>query len=227
MNYGRMQATRRRLLDAGRRHWLDDNDDVDVAAHEAGHVICGWLLQLNPTSATINGGDGYGGKTCFGRAMSKMTDCDRAFAQCVVRMAGVEAERLFGGPDDGGKTDLAEARAFASSICRSEAAVDVLVKCARRTARTMLKAHLGPLIAITAALITERTLDRNQIKAIINPPDEDDDGDGEMPSAAIVPDDDAVLLRAIMPTSGQILHGSPELIHVRQAEDRRLVFYGD
>jgi hypothetical protein len=40
-------------------------------------------------------------------------------------------------------------------------------------------------------------------------------------------DDDGLLLRAIMPSSGQILHGSPELIQFRQAEDRRLVFYGD
>jgi phage head maturation protease len=40
-------------------------------------------------------------------------------------------------------------------------------------------------------------------------------------------DDDGLLLRAIMPSSRQILHGSPELIHVRQAEDRQLVFYGD
>jgi ATP-dependent Zn protease len=222
MNYQRMQAARRQLLDAGRRHWLGDNDDVDVAAHEAGHTIVGRLLHLNPTSATIDGGDGYGGKTSFGRQMT-----DRAYAQCVVRMAGVEAERLFGGPDDGGRTDLAEARAFASSICRSPAEVDVVINCARRTARSMLKANLGSLIAITAALITERTLDRNQIEAIINPPDEDDDGDGEMPSAAIMPDDDAGLLRAIMPSSGQILHGSPEpLMQFRQAEDRRLVFNG-
>jgi phage head maturation protease len=40
-------------------------------------------------------------------------------------------------------------------------------------------------------------------------------------------DDDGLLLRAIMPSSRQILHGSPELIQVRQAEDRRLIFYGD
>ena len=40
-------------------------------------------------------------------------------------------------------------------------------------------------------------------------------------------DDNGLLLRAIMPSSRQILHGSPELIQVRQAEDRRLVFCGD
>ena len=40
-------------------------------------------------------------------------------------------------------------------------------------------------------------------------------------------DDDGLLLRVIMPSSGQILHGSPELIQFRQADDRRLVFYGD
>jgi hypothetical protein len=176
MSYEQNLRERRRLLDAGRRRWLDDDDDLDVATHEAGHIVAGWWLHLNPTSATINGGDGYGGNTCFGRALCKRTDCDQAFAQCVVRMAGVEAERLFGGPDDyGGKTDLVEAHTLVRSFCRSEAEMDVVIDSARSTARTMLKAHLGPLIAITT-LITERTLDRNQINAIINP--DDDDGGG-------------------------------------------------
>jgi hypothetical protein len=40
-------------------------------------------------------------------------------------------------------------------------------------------------------------------------------------------DDDGLLLREIMPSSRQILHESPELIQARQAEDRRLICYGD
>jgi hypothetical protein len=115
-------------------------------------------------------------------------------------MAGVEAERLFGDPDDCGKTDLAEARALVSSFCRSSAEIDVVIDSARSTARRMLKTHLGPLTAITAALITKRTLDRSLIGAIINPPDEDDDGD----------DGDAPPMRVRMPPKGIEFHpGTP------------------
>lgn len=190
MSYAQVQAERRRLLDAGRRLWLGDDDDLAVAQHEAGHILCGWLCHLNPVAASIDGGAGFGGKTSFGRASSKMTDCDRAFAEAVCRMAGSESERLFGSPDDGGKTDLIEARAaLASLISRSEvsaigqfpgvtrkAEVDVLVGCARSTARSMLKANLGSLIAVAVALISKRTLDQDEIKELLatSMPDEDE-----------------------------------------------------
>jgi hypothetical protein len=91
MKQERVQRERRRLLEAGRRHWLDDDDDISVAQHEAGRIVCGWLLHLNPIGATINGGTGYGGKTSFGRAISRMTESDRAYAEAVYRMAGSEA----------------------------------------------------------------------------------------------------------------------------------------
>jgi hypothetical protein len=94
MKHERVQRERRRLLEAGRRHWLDDDDDDDdisVAQREAGHIVCGWLLHLNPIGATINGGTGYGGKTSFGRAISRMTESDRAYVEAVCRMAGSEA----------------------------------------------------------------------------------------------------------------------------------------
>jgi hypothetical protein len=91
--------------------WLDEGDDVNVARHEGGHVIVGWYLHLNPVRVSIDGGDGYGGKTCFSRALSGMSDRDLAFAGVVARLAGVEAEKMFGDPDDGGKNDLAQARA--------------------------------------------------------------------------------------------------------------------
>jgi hypothetical protein len=40
-------------------------------------------------------------------------------------------------------------------------------------------------------------------------------------------DDGSLMLRAIMPRSGTVLHGAPEPLQVLQAEDRRLVFYDD
>ena len=88
-----MQWERRRF-DADRRR--DDNRDTGTAWHEAGHVVCGHLLGLNPTGATIVGGDGYSGKTYFGETMDEMTDDYLAYARAVVCMARLEAQRLFG-----------------------------------------------------------------------------------------------------------------------------------
>ena len=84
-----------------------------------------------------------------------------------------------------------------------------MVECARRTARRMLETHLRHLILVTAALMAERTLDRTRIEEIIADADNGDDGDDEMLST-IVPDDASVMLRAIMPKDGAILHGPAE-----------------
>jgi hypothetical protein len=131
----------RRVFDRGRRHRLDDNDDFSAAQHEAGHIVCGWLLHLNPTGATIDAGVGYDGKTYFGRAMSKMTDHDLAYARTVCCMAGIEAQSLFGGADDdGGETDAAFAAIAAGVFCRSPAEIDVVIDIARHAARELLKA---------------------------------------------------------------------------------------
>jgi ATP-dependent Zn protease len=182
MKYKRMQTERRRLLNAGRRFWFGDNDDLDVAPHEAGHVVVGWLLDLNPTRATIDSGDGYAGATSGVRPPRTKSDRDLLYAHTVFLMAGGEAERLVGGPDDGGKDDLAKARAAIGLICRSSAEIDVAVDCARRTARQMLKENFASLLAITSALLTKRTLDQDEIEELLasSIPDADDDRDEDV-----------------------------------------------
>jgi hypothetical protein len=212
-NYQRMQWQRRRF-EADRRR--DDNHDISTAWHEAGHVLCGELLGLNPTSATINGGDGYSGKTYFGETLGEMTDHDLAYARAVVCMAGLEAQRLFGGPDDGGGDGDAGIAAIAiRAICRSEAVIDGIIESARRAACEMLKANFIPLCEIAIALLAERTLDRDQIEEIIaaNAP-EDDAGDEGNDDAELLPPSmfgDRILMRALDPrlvrygTTGKIL----------------------
>jgi hypothetical protein len=181
MKYERMHLERKRLLNAGTREWLDDGTDLHVASHEAGHVVAGRLMHLNPTSATIDPGIGYDGLTTWS-ATRQMSGHDLAYAHGVCLMAGNEAERLAGCPGDQGKNDLAQARHFAGLIGQSPAEVDVIVDCARRTARGILKANFGSLLAITSALLTKRTLDRDEIKKLLasNMPDDDDDNDDSL-----------------------------------------------
>jgi hypothetical protein len=76
-NYQRMRWERQRF-DADRRR--EDNRDTGTAWHEAGHVVCGHLLGLNSSRATIVGGDGYSGKTYFGETTDEVTDHDLAYA---------------------------------------------------------------------------------------------------------------------------------------------------
>lgn len=169
---------RQRRLSTGTRRWGPPGIDLDVAAHEAGHTVVSWLRRLNPTRATIEPGLGFDGMVTFGRAATGM-DRKQAFDHAVALMAGNAAEKLLGGPADCGKDDLRQARALLEPFCRSEAEIDDMIADARRSARRMLKAHAGPLIAIITALLAERTLDAEQISEIMTPADDDDDDDGD------------------------------------------------
>jgi ATP-dependent Zn protease len=177
MRYQQAQLERQRRLSAGLRTWGPPGIDIDVAAHEGGHAVVGWLLGLNPTRATIEPGGGFEGMVHFGR--STIEDREQAFDYAVFSMAGDAAEKLLGGPADCGKNDLTQARAIVEPFCRSESEIDDMIDDARRAARRMLKAYSGPLIEIVTALLTERTLDREQINKIMTPADDDDD-DGEI-----------------------------------------------
>jgi hypothetical protein len=201
MKYQRMQQERKALLNRGARHWLDDgSEDAATAQHEAAHALISRLLGLNPRSVTIEPGADYGGMTILASASH------RVFDRIVCLVAGSEAERMFGGPDNGCKNDLLQARALAD---------EDMIKRARRVARKILKANLGPLTKLAIALLDRRTLDLAEIEEIIaaNAPDDDvsddgDDGDDET-SYVGEPDDGALLVRAILPDDGMILHHPP------------------
>jgi hypothetical protein len=204
-NYQRMRWERQRF-DADRRR--EDNRDTGTAWHEAGHVVCGHLLGLNPSRATIVGGDGYSGKTYFGETTDEVTDHDLAYARAVVCMAGVEAQRLFGGPDDGGEDDAGCAAIALGAICRSEAAIDGMIENARDTARGLLKQNFVSLCEVALALIDKRSLDAGEIEAII-----DGDADGDVDDDG----DDGELLSSILDRHGgrSVLMPGRELVYYR------------
>jgi len=162
--FGPARETAAATFAKGRRHWLDDDEDTNVAAHEAGHIICAHFLlgQGSVRSATINAGPGFSGKMVTAAAIGEL-----AATSAVICLAGNESERLFGGPADCGKRDLAEARAFAAMICQSQDSIDDLVKFARRSARRLLKDNFSSLISVTSALLSKRSLDAAEIDRII------------------------------------------------------------
>jgi ATP-dependent Zn protease len=173
--YQQAQLERQRRLNAGLRTWAPPDLDLNVAAHEAGHAVASWRLSLDPTRATIEPGHGYAGMVSFRRAATEM-DREQAFDHAIVLAAGDVAEKLLGGPADCGKDDLTQ-RALLGPFCETDAEVDDMIADARRAARRMLKAHAGPLISITVALIAKRTLDQDAIAEIMTPADDDDDGE--------------------------------------------------
>jgi cell division protease FtsH len=174
----------------GRRHF-----DAMVGIHEAGHVVIGRILGMPVAGSTIDRvgdhigctwSDEGGLQPCTDTVESLCTalkplmsgigddrsgiavDLQRAHYHVLELLAGVEAERLFGGamlPNT--EHDLEEATAIAGLICRSPASVDAYLAFARVEATALLTDHSAVVLAVADALIWHRTLSGEQIDDIL------------------------------------------------------------
>jgi hypothetical protein len=84
--------------------------------------------------------------------------------------AGTAAETLLH-PDDApwiAHSDIRQARALASIICTSEAAIDAYLLFGLAEAKALILQHREAVLAIAGALMGERTLNTEQIDAIIS-----------------------------------------------------------
>jgi ATP-dependent Zn protease len=201
MSYQRAELERKRRLNAGARAFDGGSTDLTVAAHEGGHVIVGRLLDFDPFYATIDSGLGSDGLTSFNRgSVGPSSSREQAFNHAIVRLSGVEGEKL-AGYDGSGKDDLLQARAALGRINQSREVVDVLVDLARRQARRLLEENFLTLLKITSALLERRTLDQGAIEKLLassTPDDADDDADE--------------FHRVYVPPPELIFHGVPERI---------------
>jgi hypothetical protein len=159
-----------------------------VAAHEAGHVVACYML-LSVEGSTINFINGHHGYTwsnvadlepntetvqsiCSQLALlmpgALHSELEEAHAHVCAWLAGVTAEELFCGELLPGTThDLNSARAVATLIVREIADSDAYIDLARAETRALLLDHAAAVLAIAAALIRHRTINRSQIAEIM------------------------------------------------------------
>jgi hypothetical protein len=160
--------------------------DFQIAIHESGHTIAGYML-LTVAGSTIEFVNGHYGLTwsnavdlepdakslCGALKTSTPgiidTEMEQAHACVIQWLAGVEAERLFcAAPLPSNiNHDLAAARAAAALIVRGTTDVDHYLSFARAETRAMLSTYADGVIAIANALIKHRTLNYFQIESIV------------------------------------------------------------
>jgi hypothetical protein len=171
-------------------------DDWRTALHEAGHVVVGRVLGEEVGGVTIVEGPDYGGLTWGPQGNSARLSNEKAdlcekigalmpgdgepranaadiYAHCHVRVtdlcAGTAAETLLH-PDDKpwiAHSDIRQARALASIICSSESAIDAYLLFGLAEAKALIMQHRAAVLAIAQALLIARTLNCEQIDAII------------------------------------------------------------
>jgi hypothetical protein len=167
----------------GRRHF-----DFQVAVHEAGHTLACYML-LSVVGSSIEYIDGHFGLTWSNDAALEPNtesvesicaqlaplmpggldeELEQAHSHVVGWLAGIEAERLFC-DELLSRTghDLEAARAVAALIVRQIADVDAYIEFARNETRALLSTHAAAVLAIAAALVEHRTINRFQIEEIM------------------------------------------------------------
>jgi hypothetical protein len=171
--------------------------DVQIAVHEAGHVVAARLLGHSLGGATVDPGPGYEGRVwgehhmeAFKERRGDASDIRKALApvmpqagegrssvsdvfanvhsHCIELMAGRAAERmLLDGKPSAPVDDLRQARELAMLICSSEEAIATFIEHADVAARDLLMPYGDVVIALSAVLRIKRTLDGAEIDALI------------------------------------------------------------
>jgi hypothetical protein len=176
---------------------LKDRLDRVVAKHEAGHVIVGLVCGLLTDRVSINSNGGRTwGRSCDGiKSLEEFSDaplfelvCPCAddftaeevslaaklritlYAQTIQALAGSQSELLFF-PERTpmlAASDVQRAAKYAKLVASDLKAAAALLDYARIDAERILAARRHQVEAIAAALLKERTLDAEQIEAVIS-----------------------------------------------------------
>jgi ATP-dependent Zn protease len=151
------------------RQFRPVNEELRVAAHEAGHAITRWAQSLPFTSVTIEGRE-IDGRTVNGRVTGDKDSVndDDWFDLIVVSVAGAAAELIYLGQSRGLKgSDKRKAHLFASGLASSDRAIDLLVRAATVEANSILNEHYLALDSLISALCQNRTMSGADVIALI------------------------------------------------------------
>jgi cell division protease FtsH len=172
---------------------VSERDRKVTAWHEAGHAICGWVLDEspNPVAVSITPRGQAAGVTWFETDDALFMSKEQAFTQLVVALGGRVAEEvLMGGScTQGASSDLVRATELAtmmatkygmsnSLVSRNEtysnghdewtrAQVDDLISSAHETARALLDQHAAALESVASALLEHDRLSASEIERIL------------------------------------------------------------
>jgi ATP-dependent Zn protease len=200
-----------RQFEADRRREDNRRDRaISAAQHEAGHALVGLLVGLTPRSISIEPSFDADGSTTWVEA----SESHGAFENIIVRVAGSEAERMFGSADEGHASDLKLARVIAEMICSDDDEIDDVIERARGCACRILKTNFAALTSLAVALLDKRTLDLGEIEEIV--------AAAPLPGDVEGYDDDDVDERS---DDGETLTFSEFMKMKARGGDRRLVFY--
>jgi cell division protease FtsH len=156
-----------------------------TAWHEAGHAVCGLLLEnaQDPVAVSIIPRGAAGGVTWFSGSEDQFVTREQAFEQLVVMMGGRTAEEIHlgGSCTQGASQDLLTATRLASEMVNrygmstrglqvrmegDEAAleaVDVILVEAHRVATELLHENIGLLERVAASLLEKDKLGRDEL----------------------------------------------------------------
>lgn len=153
------------------------DEDLRIAAHEAGHAIAGWFNGRSIKLVTIEpkmSEDGrlLNGHVIYGAPLEDWND--DLFARIVENVAGAAAERLHSVTTKPLKcSDKSRAYESASALVVSDQAMEVLVAAAEIEAEHILREHYPTLVAVASELVRCRTMDGATAQAFVERCDHD------------------------------------------------------
>lgn len=166
------------VMSATLQRRVDHEDEASLercARHEAAHTLAAYLLRATDLTANVYVVGDRGGRASY-RHTEEATPWDDAYDDLVIGFAAQVIDHQHGHFDAGSMADMASQQRRMMTIIsagkqpsRHEGplTVEALIESTRAEAEQLLEQHPDELERITAALVEERELDDDEIRALI------------------------------------------------------------